>query len=95
MLYKSRKEEKMQSLTYSGLRAHLAETMKEICTSHKEILVTTKGNKNNVVMLSQEDYEGLKETLYLLSSPVNAKRLLESVEQYKSEKFEKHELLEC
>ena len=85
----------MHSLTYSGLRAHLAETMKEICTSHKEILVTTKGNRNNVVMLSQADYEGMKETLYLLGNPANAKRLLESIEQWNNGKSENHELLEC
>lgn len=85
----------MNSLTYSGLRAHLAETMKDICTSHKEILVTTKGNRNNVVMLSQVDYEGMKETLYLLGNPANAKRLLNSIEQWNNGESEKHELLEC
>jgi len=85
----------MQTLTYSGLRANLAETMKEICSAHKELLVTTKGNKNNVVILSQEDYEGMKETLYLMSNPANATHLLESVGQLKSGKSKIHELHEC
>jgi antitoxin YefM len=32
-------------------------------------------------MLSLQDYEGLEETAYLLRSPANARRLLESVEE--------------
>jgi antitoxin YefM len=31
-------------------------------------------------MLSLDDYESLQETAYLLRSPANAKRLLESIE---------------
>ena len=32
-----------------------------------------------MVMLSLEDFEALEETAYLLRSPANAKRLLESI----------------
>ncbi|MFF7183552.1 type II toxin-antitoxin system Phd/YefM family antitoxin [Streptomyces sp. NPDC008121] len=34
-----------------------------------------------VVIVSLEDYESLKETAYLLRNPVNARRLLASVER--------------
>jgi antitoxin YefM len=33
------------------------------------------------VVLSKSDYEGLQETYYLMSSPKNAGRLLEALEQ--------------
>ena len=32
-------------------------------------------------MLSLEDYESLQETVYLLRSPVNAKRLMNAIEE--------------
>ena len=32
-------------------------------------------------MMSLEDYEALNETAYLLQSPANAKRLIESIEE--------------
>ena len=35
-------------------------------------------------MLSLRDYEGLEETAYLLRSPANARRLLESLEELKA-----------
>jgi len=36
------------------------------------------------VMLSLADYEALEETAYLTRNPVNAKRLLEAMEQLES-----------
>lgn len=84
----------MTVLTYSGARANLAKTMAEVCKTHKEVLITTKGNKNNVIMISQEDFEGMKETFYLLSNPNNAKRLLGSIKELEDGKAQSHELIE-
>lgn len=84
----------MPVITYSGARNNLAKTMKMVCKTHKEVLITTKNNENNVVMISQEDYEGLKETLYLLSNPKNRKRLMASIKELKEGKGHSHELLE-
>lgn len=33
--------------------------------------------------MSKEDYTSMEETLYLLSSPKNAERLMESIAQFK------------
>lgn len=38
-------------------------------------------NNETVVLMSLEDYESLDETAYLLQSPRNTRRLLESIEQ--------------
>lgn len=84
----------MTVITYSGVRANLAKTMEQVCKSHKEVLITTKGNKHNVVMMSQEDFEGMKETFYLLSSPNNKKRLLQSIKELNDGKAQAHELVE-
>ena len=51
----------MTTMTYSSARATLAKTMKTVCETHKEVLITTKGNKNNVVIMSQQDFEGMED----------------------------------
>ena len=48
----------------------------------KDPLFVTRSNGEDVVVLSKEDYEGMQETLHLLSSPKNAQRLKESLEEY-------------
>ena len=70
----------MKELTYTAVRSNLAKTMKEVCDDHKPVIITRKQN-DAVVMMSLEDYEALNETAYLLHSPRNTKRLLESIEE--------------
>jgi hypothetical protein len=38
-------------------------------------LVITRRNARSVVLMSEEDYDGLTETVHLLNSPANAARL--------------------
>jgi antitoxin YefM len=70
----------MRAITYSAARADLAQTMKKVCEDHDTLIITRKNNES-VVMMSLEDYEALNETAYLLQSPANAKRLIESIEE--------------
>jgi antitoxin YefM len=73
----------MNALTYSQARSNLAKTMDKVCDDHSPIIVTRK-NQRSVVMISLEDYQALEETSYLLRSPKNARRLLESVAELES-----------
>ena len=68
----------MDAITYSHARSNLAQTMEKVCDDHAPIIITRK-NQRSVVLLSLEDYRALEETAYLLRSPKNARRLLESV----------------
>ncbi len=70
----------MKALTYTAARSNLAKTMKEVCDDHDPVIITRKQH-DAVVMMSLEDYEALNETAYLLHSPKNTKRLLESIEE--------------
>jgi len=45
-------------------------------------------------MISLDEYNSIMETLHLLSSKKNAKRLFESIEQMKTGKKDKHSLIE-
>lgn len=79
----------MDTITYTSARGNLAKTMKKVCDDHSPVIITRK-TENPVVMMSLEDYQALEETAYLLRSPKNARRLLESIAQLEmDEGFEK------
>ncbi|MFV2065971.1 MAG: type II toxin-antitoxin system Phd/YefM family antitoxin [Pirellulales bacterium] len=73
----------METMHYSDVRRTLAQTMEKVCDDHMPVLITRK-NSRSVVMMSLDDYRALEETAYLLRSPKNARRLLESVAELQS-----------
>ncbi len=70
----------MDAITYTTARAKLADTMDKVCDNHEPIVIT-RNSQQSVVMMSLEDYKALEETSYLLRSPKNAQRLLESISE--------------
>jgi len=83
----------MDAITYTYARNNLAETMQQACNNHDPIIVTRE-NEPAVVMMSLEDFQSIEETAYLLRSPKNAKRLLESITQLDNGKGMEKELIE-
>ena len=73
----------MDTITYSEARSKLAKTMEKVCDDHAPLIITRK-NARSVVMISLDDYEALEETAYLLRSPKNVRRLLESIAELES-----------
>lgn len=57
----------MEIYTVSQLRENIYNIIDEVAESHAEIYIT--GKRNNAVIISEEDYRAIKETLYLLSVP--------------------------
>lgn len=68
----------MIHVSFTDLRKRLAHFMDRATQDHDSILVTRQGSEP-VVILAQSEYEGMVETLHLMSSPANAKRLAESM----------------
>ncbi len=83
----------MRAITYTSARNNLAGTMKKVCDDHAPIIVTRKNNEA-VVLMSLEDYEALTETAYLMQSPKNAKRLIESIEELNTGRGQEREIIE-
>lgn len=73
----------MDTITYSEARSKLAKTMEKVCDDHAPLIITRK-NARSVVMISLDDYEALEETAYLLRSPKNVRRLIESIAELES-----------
>ena len=81
----------MDTITYSSTRSNLAQTMEKFCDDHAPVIITRKAARP-VIMMSLDDYEALEETAYLLRSPKNARRLLESIAQLEAGKGAEREL---
>ena len=81
----------MKSITYTAARENLANTINRVCEDQSPVVIT-RNRDQAVVMMSLAEYESLQETAYLLRSPANAKRLLESIEQLERGKGVKRKL---
>ncbi len=57
----------MTSLTASNARAQLYKLLDQAAQSHEPIQIT--GRRSNAVLISEEDWRSIQETLYLLSIP--------------------------
>jgi antitoxin YefM len=81
------------AISYSEIRKNLKENFDRVCSDHIPILVTRK-NGDNVVVISEDDFQSLQETAYLCQSPKNLSRLLESLNRTEGHSLEdvQHEL---
>ena len=83
----------MKAITYTTARQNLAKTMEKVCKDRAPVIVTRKSS-DSVVMMSLEDFEALEETAYLLRSPKNTRRLIESIAELENGKGTERELIE-
>jgi antitoxin YefM len=70
----------MAQVSFTEFRANLARFFDEAEGSRAPLLVTRTG-RANMVLLSEEEFEGWRETVHLLSNPRNAARLLEGIKE--------------
>jgi prevent-host-death family protein len=57
----------MTTLTASEARANLYRLIDQAAESHKPVLIS--GKRSNAVLVSEQDWSAVQETLYLLSVP--------------------------
>ena len=57
----------MPTMTATEARAALYTLIDEVATTHEPVLIT--GKRNNSVLISEEDWRAINETMYLLSIP--------------------------
>lgn len=76
----------MRSISYTELRENLSSILNIVERDHIAYHIKRRGHKN-IILLPEEDYESIQETLYLLSNPVNADRIKEAIKQAEKEEF--------
>jgi antitoxin YefM len=82
----------MNVLTFSEARASLKTVMDNVCKDHTPTIVSRVSGEH-VVMMSLADFNSMKETMYLLSSPANANHLMESIAQLRAGQAQPRELI--
>ncbi len=83
----------MSYVTFTELRNNLATHLDRVEQDRKE-LVVTRQNHDPVVIVSLAEWEGMKETLHLLSTPANAEQLRASIAELDAGKGLERDLIE-
>jgi antitoxin YefM len=83
----------MEVLNYTEFRNNLTENLNKV-TQDSEVIVVSRGKGKNVVVMSLDEYNAFKETIYLTSTKTNRKRLDDAIEEMEKGKFRKHKLIE-
>ena len=74
----------MQTINYQDFSEKLS-TVIETLNQHNEPIYLELPNSLRAIILSEQDYNSLTETLYLLNNPVNAEKLLTAVNRSSKE----------
>ena len=83
----------MKTMSYTESRARYAEVLNYV-EYHSEEVVITRAGHEPVVILSLSEYESLQETAYLMCSPANARRLMDSIARLESGLGSEYQLIE-
>jgi antitoxin YefM len=78
------------SITATEARKNLFPLIEQVNDDRVPVEITSR--HGDAVLISRADYDALEETAHLLRSPVNARRLLESLTQAQRGELETHEL---
>ena len=82
----------MFAVNYSTLRDNMRDCFDRVADGFETMIVTRKNS--NMVVMSEESYNSLMETVYLLGNKNNHDHLMHSVEQHKSGRTTEHHLTE-
>ena len=64
------------SISASEARQRLFPLLEQVNTDHQPVRITSRAG--DAVLMSADDYDSWQETVYLLRSPENARRLMEA-----------------
>jgi antitoxin YefM len=77
-----RRERVAVAISASEARSRLFPLIQQVNDDHVPVRISSKGG--DAVLISAEDFDSWQETIYLLRSPANARRLMEAVARDKS-----------
>lgn len=77
----------MKTATVTEFRARAKEYLQEIEEDQDILILSRPKKRNGFVVLTMEEYESLKETAYLMSSPANALRLMKGMKEVEEGKI--------
>ena len=75
----------MRTVMFSQARQELASLLDEVSNDRTAVEIMRR-DKPSVILLDKDEYEGMMETLHLMSTPANATRLMEALADAKAGK---------
>ena len=82
----------MIAVNYTNLRENMKAYMDDVTDNYEMVIVTRKDNKN-VVMMSEEVYNNLMENLHIMEDKANYEWLMESKKQLDEGLAKTHQLI--
>lgn len=83
----------MDVISFSETRANLKTVMDRVVADHMPVVIARQ-KAEAVVLVSLADWNAMEETAYLLSTPTNARRLVESIAELDAGRGEAHDLID-
>jgi antitoxin YefM len=83
----------MRTVTYSEAQENLKAVLDKLVADRAPVMITRQRGEN-VVMISASEWAGMEETLHLMASPANAKRLLDGIARLDAGEGEEHALIQ-
>lgn len=77
----------MKTATVTEFRSRAKEYLQEIEDDRDILIISRPKRKAGFVVLTMAEYESLKETAYLLSTPANALRLIKGMKEIEEGKL--------
>lgn len=84
----------MESIILKEKKGTLSQALKKVNQDHEPILFVPEENEASGVLIAYDDFKSMEEISYLLRSPKNAKRLIQSIMEIEKGNYQKHPLIE-
>lgn len=83
----------MDVLNYTEFRQNLAKNLDKV-NDNADIVIVSRSKGKNVVVMALEEYNAITETLHLVKSEQNRKRLQAAIDEMNSGEFQQRGLIE-
>ncbi len=83
----------MKAISYSEARDNLKAVIDQVVADRAPIAITRQRGEG-AVLISESEWSSIEETMHLLSTPANAKHLLEGIARFNAGYGEEHDLIQ-
>ena len=83
----------MKTVNFTKARDNLNAVLDEVAENSNYTIIK-RSKKPDAVVMSLEFFNGMMETMHLLSSPANAEHLVRGIEAHKAGLLEQHDLID-
>jgi len=82
----------MDVLNYTEFRQNLAKNLDKV-NDNADIVIVSRSKGKNVVVMALEEYNAITETLHLVKSEPNRKRLQQAIDEMNAGSYQQHDLI--